>query len=149
VKVMLEVIEKTEGSIDFNQWPLRQKASDGEIYDAIGHAACTLSCDLKVKAILCCTFSGFTAQMLSKYRPPVPIYAFTPSEFIRNKMNLIWGVYPFLTRYTDSIDELINECVRILKEKGLVQIGDLVIFIAGLPLKEASETNFIKLHQIR
>jgi pyruvate kinase len=87
--------------------------------------------------------------MLSKYRPPVPIYAFTPSEFIRNKMNLIWGVYPFLTRYTDSIDELINECVRILKEKGLVQIGDLVIFIAGLPLKEASETNFIKLHQIR
>jgi len=149
VKIMLEVISKTEAAIDFGNLNRPIPQVPLEDYDAIGHAASNLATDLGAKAIVCCTFTGFTAQMLSKYRPQVPIYAFTTNDFIRNKMNLLWGVYPDLINYTDSADRLISDVSEVLKKKYLFKKGELIIFIAGLPLRKYSETNFIKIHVIQ
>lgn len=148
VEVMLEVIAKTEASIDYKNLAISRKSVSKEVYDALGHAVCMLACDLNVKAIIVATFSGFTAEMIAKYRPPYPIYAFTPSRLIRNKMNLIWGVTPFLIPYTESIEELLNSAIGELKRYNLVNTKNRVIFVAGLPLKEVSESNFIKIHEV-
>ncbi len=149
VKVMLEVISKTEAAIDFGNSNRPAQQVPLEEYDAIGHAASNLASDLGAKAIVCCTFTGFTAQMLSKYRPRVGIYAFTISDFIRNKMNLLWGVYPGIINYTDSVDKLIFDTSEVLKKKYLFKKGERIVFIAGLPLRKSSETNFIKIHVIQ
>ncbi len=148
VEVMQEVIAKTEASIDYKNLAISRKPVSKEVYDALGHAVCMLACDLNVKAIIVATFSGFTAEMIAKYRPPYPIYAFTPNRLIKNKMNLIWGVIPFLIPYTESIEELLNSAIVELKRYNLISCKDLVIFVAGLPLKEISESNFIKIHEV-
>lgn len=148
VKVMLEVIKKTEDSIDYKNLAITRKPLGKEVYDALGHAVCMLACDLNPRAIIVATFSGFTAQMVAKYRPPYPVYAFTPNRLIRNKMNLVWGVRPFLTSYTESIEELLNSAISELKKQKLLTSKDLVIFVAGLPLRETSESNFIKIHEV-
>ncbi|MCD6080754.1 MAG: pyruvate kinase [Candidatus Omnitrophica bacterium] len=148
VEVMLEVIRKTEASIDYRNLAVARKPLGTEVYDALGHAVCMLACDLNPRAIIVATFSGFTAQMVAKYRPPYPIYAFTPNNLIRNKMNLIWGVRPFLAPYTESIEELLDSAIVELKHQGLLQKKDLIIFVAGLPLTEVSESNFIKVHEV-
>lgn len=147
VRVMLDVIAKTEESLSLGM-DLSRKEFSGESYSALGHAGCTLALEINARAIVCTTFSGLTAQMLSRYRPAVPIYAFTPSRFVRNKMNLLWGVYPYLIDYTTSIDELIASTVEFLRKREKLCSGDLVVFIAGIPLQEGSETNFIKLHRV-
>ena len=148
VEVMLEVIRKTEASIDYRNLAMARKPLGTEVYDALGHAVCMLACDLNPRAIIVATFSGFTAQMVAKYRPPYPVYAFTPNNLIRNKMNLIWGVRPFLAPYTESIEELLDSAIAELKHQGLLQKKDLIIFVAGLPLTEVSESNFIKVHEV-
>jgi len=68
VEVMLEVIAKTEASIDYKNLAISRKSVSKEVYDALGHAVCMLACDLNVKAIIVATFSGFTAEMIAKYR---------------------------------------------------------------------------------
>lgn len=97
----------------------------------ISHAAMISAGDLKKAKIVLFTVSGKTARLLSKFRPPTDIYAFTPSEKTMHQLNLEWGVRPFFMNYLDDPDEMIREAVHQLKKIKLVKLHDLLIFIMG------------------
>lgn len=116
--------------------------------EATADASCRAAEDIGAKVIVAFTQSGFTARLLSKFRPRVPIIAYTPHEKIRNRMCLYWGVTPRIMRLPSTTDEMIREIERSLIEKGITKKGDGIVIISCSPLPAHGKTNFMKLHRI-
>jgi pyruvate kinase len=115
---------------------------------AISHAARTLSDELDVRAVVCFTRTGRTANLLSGDRPRVPIIAFTLDERIERRLALRWGVTPILCQLPLTTDALISTMEKILLERELCEQGDNVVLVGAIPLRAGVHTNFLKLHHI-
>ncbi len=102
----------------------------------------------QIKAIIVFTETGTTARLISKYKPNLPVYAFTQNETIKNQINLFWGVYPFkLSEKTDVIPR--DKAIELLKEKKLIKNGNKVIFLYGDHYGKPGETNTIKIETVK
>jgi pyruvate kinase len=99
-------------------------------------------------AIVVFTASGSSARLVAKYRPPVPIYAFTHSESVARQLSLIYGVTPMLVPNPVDTDEMVKVIDHILLGKKLVRPRDNVVFMAGQPIGHPGTTNFVKLHRM-
>lgn len=115
---------------------------------AIAEAACISAMDIKAKAIVAFSRSGFTALLVSKFRPGVPIVGFTVKEDVRRRMNLYWGINPHIMRFPRSTDEMIAETEKAMLEKKLVKKGDSLAIIATSPFTLGGKTNIMKLHKV-
>lgn len=116
--------------------------------DEICFTAVRISDHLKAEAIVSMTFSGYTAYKISSFRPKALIYIFTGNMRLINTLSLVWGVRAFYYKGFDSTDQTMQDVNDILKEKGLVQKGDIVINTASMPIKERAKTNAIKITEI-
>jgi pyruvate kinase len=116
--------------------------------EAAVDAACRAAEDMNAKVIAAFTQSGFTARLLSKIRPGVPIIAFTPDETIKNRVCLYWGVTPKIMQLPATTDEMISEVERLLIQERIVKKGDRIVITASSPLSTQGKTNFMKLHRI-
>jgi pyruvate kinase len=105
--------------------------------------------EVKVKAIVPFTRSGATAAAVSRFRPSVPIYAVTHDERTFRALNLLWGVYPFLTVPATTTDRVIEESLRVIKEKGIARKGEKVIVLAGAPTGVPGTTNLIEVLTVK
>ena len=86
---------------------------------------------LPVKAIIFDTWTGRTGRYLAEFRPIVPIYAMCYRDFIMREMALSYDIYPYPFAITYTKEEFVNNAIKILKEEGKIQEGDLVGFIGG------------------
>ncbi len=116
--------------------------------DAIGQAAARMTHLLDVARIVCITNSGGTAQALSRYRPPVPIEAFTADARVERQCSLVWGVTPHYLEHADSIEDMVRTVEQRLMDSGHAQQGSVVIIVTGLPMHLAGQTNLLKLHRV-
>jgi pyruvate kinase len=121
---------------------------DGDTSTAISHAARTIANSVDVTAIVAFTQSGYTARLVSKDRPPVPIFALTPEPHIARRMALYWGVTPLLCPSIDRLDDLTDYMIRLLLENNCVQPGARVVMTGGHPLAARGATNFLKIVEI-
>ncbi|KAB3532887.1 pyruvate kinase [Alkaliphilus serpentinus] len=147
VKMMATIAKRTESAINYRHL-LGTKAMEKEvsITDAISHATCNTAMDLQASAIITATSSGYTARMVSKFRPQAPIIAATTSERIRRRLNLIWGVETLLTPVMESTDDVIEGAVQRALQEDFIKSGDLVVITAGVPVGVSGTTNLIKVH---
>jgi pyruvate kinase len=147
VKMMAKIIIEAEQASDHILAPhLSPSEKSQSIADAISHSACETAEYLKVKAIVAFTKSGFTARMVSKYRPQIQVIAFSPSELVQRQLNLSWGVCPLKMPFLNSTDEIIQQTEKILVEKKLVKTGERIVILLGAPLFVKGTTNLMKLH---
>jgi pyruvate kinase len=142
--MMDRIIRYTEGSRDIMPSYL-QAASYA---DALADAACRAASDIRAKVLVAFTQSGFTARLLSKFRPAVPVIAFTPDRDVMARMSLFWGVTPKHMKSFDSIDLLIRKVEHVLIADRIVKKRDRIVIIASSPLPSNAKTNFMKLHEI-
>ncbi len=149
VRTMARIALTTEAAIDYG-YALRERRQPGDpdITNAISHACCTTALDLNASAIVTVTKSGFTARMLSKYRPQSPIVACVMDEQVRRQLNLAWGVTPFKIEKKDNTDELFEIAVNCAENAGIVRQGEVVVITAGIPLGISGTTNMIKVHVV-
>ena len=104
--------------------------------------------------ILAPTMSGFTARMLSKWRPAVAVLGMTPNDRVLRQMQLLWGVRPVKIQWESSTEELIPACIREARESGMVRSGDRVVITAGVvnePKEEdrgVSSTNMMRILEV-
>ncbi len=115
---------------------------------AIAEAACISSRDIKAKVIVAFSRTGFTALLVSKFRPGVPIIGFTVRESIRRRMSLYWGINQHIMKFPRSTDEMISETEKVLLRKRIVRKGDPIIIIATSPFALGGKTNIMKLHKV-
>lgn len=147
VRTMAKIAEKTEASIDYiNILRTVDIGSTVNITNAISHATCTIAEDLNANAIITVTRSGYTARMVSRYRPASDIIAITPDERVLKRLSILWGVNPVLAPKMESTDEMIDKSVDVAQDKGLIKSGDVVVITAGVPVGLMGTTNLIKVH---
>src|SRR5258707_7328618 len=92
VSMMARIIEEAESSI--TEFPRPAPQERMKVAETVAELVCHASRELHMKLIAVFTHSGFTARLISRYRPLVPIIAFSPEEETRRRMALIWGVHP-------------------------------------------------------
>ncbi|MGE4583625.1 MAG: pyruvate kinase [Sphaerochaeta sp.] len=116
--------------------------------EAVGMATRELALSVGASYIACFTQSGSTARLIAKFRPSVPIIAFSPLEEVVRYLALSWGVTPILIGQQDSVDQLLSYAPAYLAEHGLVHAGDTVVITAGVPVGSSGKTNMIKVVEI-
>jgi pyruvate kinase len=104
--------------------------------------------DLDAKAIITVTISGFTARMVSRYKPNCPIIACSTSAQVCRQMNLCWGVTPIGILKEDTADHLFMTAIETAKREGLIAQGDTVVLTAGVPLGVSGKTNMIRVIEV-
>ncbi|WP_028986403.1 pyruvate kinase [Thermicanus aegyptius] len=151
VRTMARIAERTESAYG-RELAVRERGKNASmvtITGVISEAVARAAVDLQAAAILAPTESGYTARMISKNRPNLPILAVTPHGKVIRKLKLVWGVYPI--RYQNeqkSTDEMMEQAVELALESGMVKRGDLIVITAGVPLREPGTTNLMKIHVI-
>lgn len=115
---------------------------------AVSHAARALSEETSVQAIVVFTRSGASAHLISKDRPRVPIFAYTPSERVYRQLALWWGIWPHRVTLKGTTEDLITTVETLLQEDSLARRGEHVVIMGGLPIASQARTNFVKLHRV-
>ena len=149
VQTMARIAERTEEDIDFaGRLKKREVPGDGNITTAISHATCTLAADLDVKAIICVTMSGFTASMISRFKPSCPIIGCTVKRLVWRQLNLQWGVMPLLIQEENTAEDLFHAAIDAAVDAGYIVKGDKVIITAGMPLGISGKTNQLRVVEV-
>ncbi len=114
------------------------------ICESVAHAAR----ELNMKAIAVFTQTGTTARLISKYRPPAPIYAFTPDRTVGRWLNLLWGVHPLTAEHGQAPGQLSDFAEQQLRQLGVVAPGDIMGVVTGTRMTSGS-TNLMRLQMVR
>lgn len=150
VKLLDRVASNTEDAIDYKR--IYSAFSNCEQYSdrtsAVTNAAITTAYNVGASAIITVTESGKTAQALSKLRPSIPIIAVVSNEKLFNQLSINWGITPVMGYSFNSIEELYRESIKLSRETGLIEDGDTVILVAGLPVGRSGGTNMIKVETV-
>jgi pyruvate kinase len=116
--------------------------------DAVCYNACKLAEDTEAEALIGMTQSGYTAFMLSSYRPRSVLYIFTKEKTLVNQLSLSWGVRAFFYEEEESIDDIIHDQTTILKQRGFLKPGDVVVNTGSIPVEQHLPTNMIKVSKV-
>ena len=145
VQMMVRIALETEAGDSTARQPQCQSLTQEH---AVSHAARALSEETSVKAIVVLTRSGTSARLISKDRPRRPILAYTTSERIYRQLALWWGVWPHCIEIQGSTEALIEVVDQQLVEDHLVEAGNHVVIMGGVPIASRARTNFVKLHRV-
>lgn len=149
VGMMNQIALKTETAINHEAvFENRAKSLSMTITEALSQSVAFTAASLDVTALITPTQSGYSARMISKYRPKAPIVAVTFSESVARRLALVSGVEPVLSVEVDTTDELLDTAVQKGLETKLFQQGDKVIITAGVPVGVTGTTNLMKVHVI-
>ena len=143
-KIIMEV-EKTEYRYNREEDLKPLAHSPTFLSDAICYNACKIARDVTAQALIGMTQSGYTAFVLSSYRPKSPLYIFTKRKALVNQLSLSWGVRAFYYDEENSLDEIIKDQIQILKDKGYLQTGDIVVNTGSTPVHMHLPTNILKI----
>jgi pyruvate kinase len=146
VAMMARIIEEAEASI--REFPRPMPQEKLKVAETVAELVCHASRELHMKLIAVFTHSGFTARLVSRYRPLVPIVAFAPEAETRRRLALIWGVTSRNIPDVRKIDGLAAIAEKRLLEERLVRKGDVIGIVAGTPMGICGSTNFMKFHVI-
>ena len=147
VSMMARIIHEAEASIQ--EYPRPTTSQEQlKVAETVAELVCHASRELHMKLIAIFTHSGFTARLVSRYRPLVPIVAFSPEASTRRRMSLLWGVTSRGISDIKKIDGLAEVAEKRLLEERLVKKGDVIGIVAGTPMGIRGTTNFMKFHVI-
>jgi len=148
MEMMARIAVKTETSLDYKTIFLSKGLNQKTTTDAISHATVQISHELDAAAIISITQSGYTAKMVSKYRPNAFIIGVSSDIKMVRKMKLIWGVYPIICSRTNNIEEMVLEAISRSSATKLINEGDLIVITAGVPIGATGTTNMVRVHVV-
>lgn len=150
VTVMATLARRTEAALNYASVLATHNEACDHITttDAISHATVQVAYELNAAAIITSTESGYTARMVSKYRPQAVIVAVTPKEKMLRRMLLLWGVQPVFVPQSSNTDEMMSNAITGAMASGWIKSGDLVVITAGIPVGITGTTNMIKVHTV-
>jgi len=149
IHTMVSIINEVEKEEDvYNRNLVPKPHSPSFLSDALCYNACVIAKEINANALIGMTQSGYTAFMLSSYRPSSPLYVFTKTKKLVNQLSLSWGVRAFYYDKEESIDGIIADQVSFLKEKNLLQPGDVVVNTGSTPVQEHLPTNMLKITKV-
>lgn len=149
VKAMCSIIQYLEENAEIyhNLYKIPE-IEENFLSDNLILMAARLSRNVKAKAIVGITSSGFTGFRLASHRPSANIFVFTRNKNLITQMSLVWGVRAYLYSKQESTDVTFEDIENTLKKDGFVKTGDVIINTASMPLASKGRTNMLKLHVV-
>lgn len=149
VRTMSNIIKETEKNVDYSNF-IKTTCKDVEkdITETIAYTVAETAYSLDCKAIIAPTITGFTARMISGFRPKCPIIAVSPDIETVKSLMLNFGVVPILIDELNSLDKIISISTKEAKKVMDLQEGDKVIITGSYPFKESKHTNFMKIEEL-
>lgn len=150
VETMKKIICEVEREeVVYNRNLIPQKHSPSFLSDALCYNAAQITKEVDANALVATTRSGYTAFMVSSFRPHCPIYVFTDRVELVNQLSLSWGVSrTFYFPNMDTIDEMIKGTHLVLKGRKLIQSGDVVVNTGSMPIEAELPTNMVKITKV-
>ena len=153
VVTMDRIVRRAEASFDYAAWGASLGVQEIEsagtkstrITAAVTGAAWRAAMEERAVAIVACTRSGMTARAISRFRPPMPIVAITPSAATARQLRSSWGVQDIYLSPVTDIDELCEFAVAQLKLSGLAKSGDAIVVMAGSASGGAAITDTVRM----
>ncbi|MGZ5433603.1 MAG: pyruvate kinase [Thermoanaerobaculia bacterium] len=154
VQMMARIIFAAEAArhvdVPWQREPFRKISEADEFTDALAGAANYAAEQLDAKYLIVFTQTGGAARLMSKFRPKVPIIALTPSSWVARRMNLMWGVQPFVLREAGEFHEQIVDRVDdFLMSKDIVRVGDRLVILMGSPIYQRANTLRLRVHRVQ
>ena len=112
--------------------------------NSVVHSAVVAAESLKARWIVVFSLSGATALLLSKYRPPCPLMAFSPDPLVLNNMALYRGTFPHPLAFDADTDSLVERAVEILRQEKRVSTGDRIVVVGGV-IPAIGATNLMRI----
>ncbi|MGB5818594.1 MAG: pyruvate kinase [Saonia sp.] len=149
IQKMSSILQSVEGS-DLIKVPhdpphIRTKRY---ITKSVCYHAAIMANEIKAKAISTLTNSGYTAFQISAWRPSAHILVFTSNKRILTQLNLLWGVKAFYYDRYVSTDETIEDVNKMACQKGFLDVGDMLISLAAMPIKDKGMVNTLRVTEI-
>ncbi len=139
VATMSRVADRADQEFDYTAWARRIRllrseavgAGEARLTDAMSAAAWRAATEMGVAAIICISESGFTVRSIARFRPQMPIIAFSPQQRTVQQLSLSWGATALLAPH--RVDDLtrMDELVTLARDQGLVRTGEVVAVLAG------------------
>ncbi|RFC53581.1 pyruvate kinase [Brumimicrobium aurantiacum] len=149
IQAMDKIVRKIEESdMIYYKEEVPEKNQERFISDSICFNATRLGNRVDAKAIVTMTFSGYTAYKIASQRPKSQIFVFTSNREILTQLNLVWGVRAIYYDKMVSTDHTIADIKYILKDKGFLSKGELVINVASMPIESKGKSNMLRLSYI-
>ncbi|WP_282941141.1 pyruvate kinase [Paenibacillus sp. RC67] len=148
VRTMAAIATNIEEVLPYEEMLTNKSELRKTITEVISRAAVSSSLDLNAKAIITPTESGFSARMVSKYRPKSPIIAVTANDWVQRRLTLCWGVTPVQGPKVESTDAMFESAMKAGVQSGIIESGDLVVVSAGVPVGQSGSTNLIKIQHV-
>jgi pyruvate kinase len=153
VEMMNLIAQKYEKDVKGIIKKYRRKEERGQagIAQYIAKAAFYASGELKAKAILTPTESGFTARNISRFKPKCPILACTKDPMVVQMLHLVWGVFPMLDAraFLDLTHyEMSSQLIHHFYETGILSIRDRIIITSGSNLMTKRGTNLLEIYAV-
>jgi pyruvate kinase len=145
----VELMTRVALEIENNDYPHRlamndDRTGDVDIVDSVTGHAVNITHDIGAQAIVALTESGFTARMLSRYKPSEMIYAFTPNEQVYNQLALTYGCSPVLIGRENDIEKVMKLAKQFIIKRKIAKKGENVVITAGAPFsKKDTKTNMV------
>ncbi len=147
VRMMARIIEQAESVAEGVPWELPPHPQPS-VSTTTCLAACTAACEIEARYLVVFTQSGFSARQVARFRPTMPILAFTPDPAVCRQLALYWGVHPRRLSATRSVESMMNSMDRALVKERLVRKGEIVVVVSGSPLGVPGTTNLVKVHRV-
>jgi len=149
VETMARIAARAEQAIDYADiLEERGRWTQRSVADAIGYAACRIAADLKAKAVVTITRSGYTTRLVARYRPSVLILAVSPDQNVVDEMSLVWGVRGLAVPLVEDLRHTIKTAIAACVGEGLIKKGDRVVVTGGFLDEKAGTTNMIHIHTV-
>ncbi len=149
INAMQRIIDYTEfKGRPFNKQHEPKPGNNTFLADSICYNASLTAQQVNARAIITFTHSGYTAYRISSHRPAADIFAFTNEKKLIRKLSLVWGVRAFFLESFSSIDDAVNQSIKILKSRKLIDRGDTVIHVGSTPHEDHGRTNMMKVSMI-
>jgi len=148
VKVMARVAKEAEAAVAAtrqSEVPKNPRTTTPEIVADAAFRAARL---IDAAAIVVFTSTGSSARLVSRYRPQLPLIAFTHSEAVARQLSVIYGAQAVVAPLLDNTDAMMDQMDRIVVEQGAAKPGDKLVFVAGQPIGKPGSTNIVKLHTV-
>lgn len=150
LKTMSRIAESTEIHLQDSNKSFRMRYVDKSTSAAVAYSAVQLAQNINAKYIVASSVSGFTARIVSNFRPNAMIAGLSPSDDVLRRMQLYWGVQPMKSTNASTTDEIFDNAVRIIADAGLVHHGDRVVLTGGGPADKRGKgtTSLLKVAEI-
>lgn len=147
IRTMHEIACEVEKTSDI-YYHLSLQEETMEVPTAIAASACVTAMKINAKAVVCLSTTGKTAQLISSFRPKMPILAVTHHMDPLNRLELMWGIQNFRVRPYRSSEEVMEEIEEVLLRLKIASLGDRVVITMGTPVSQGAKTNTVRVYTL-